>query len=147
VPDVSVVAVCYLHPGGMKIVLVHSREHEDHVPYLKFPGGRQESNETPEATAVREVRDETGLILREEQLVRAVKLERHGRGEDYNYYIFLAVIDSLSGIKSEYTEPDGRVLVILALDLDDLDSFPMEVLPMHKPWVKELQELAVAQQS
>ena len=146
-PDVSVVAICYTHPGGTKIVLVHSREHAGREPFLKFPGGRREPGETAEEAAIREVKDETGISLEEKDLVLAVKIPKYGRGENYDYHIFLAVADSLHGIKSEYEEEDGRVLVVLALDLDELNDFPIKVLPEHRPWVEELQAYAAMMQS
>lgn len=53
-------------------LLVIRRDHTPGIPwpgYLDFPGGGREENETPEACALRETREEVGLEVSEPQLV------------------------------------------------------------------------------
>ncbi len=79
--------------GGAKLMLflgpdllVIQRDDVPHIPWpghLDFPGGGREGSETPEACALRETREEVGLVLTEAQLVWKA---RYQRNESYSYF-------------------------------------------------------------
>jgi len=60
--------------------------------YWKFPGGRSEEGETPEETAIREVYEETGLIIKIDQIALLFKKDRN----NHTFYFFIARTYSLS---------------------------------------------------
>ncbi|MBQ8921185.1 MAG: NUDIX domain-containing protein [Oscillospiraceae bacterium] len=81
---------------GGKICLIHSLKYD----YYKFPGGGIEPGETQEQALIREMREETGLILRPESIrpYGRVLRKQKGRIEDIfiqeNYYYFCEAEDT-----------------------------------------------------
>ena len=56
-----------LHDG--QILLIQHREHNSGRSYWLLPGGGREANETPEQCLIREVHEETGLMITVERLL------------------------------------------------------------------------------
>ncbi|GAB3615528.1 hypothetical protein GCM10027416_00850 [Okibacterium endophyticum] len=67
------VAVCYImreaHDGGTEVLLGEKKKGLG-IGKLVGPGGKLEPGETPEQAIVREVREESGLLVQEHDLVR-----------------------------------------------------------------------------
>ena len=61
----------------------------------KLPGGRSEKDEFPVATAIRETKEETGLIIKEKALQL---LYKENRGNHF-FVLFKTKLSSLSGLK------------------------------------------------
>lgn len=81
-PCVSVIAVT---EDGKLIKLTQEQPHKP--LYICLPGGRIDQGETPEAAAVRELKEETGYVCNELKLFR----EYNGRGKaQFPDYLFLA---------------------------------------------------------
>ena len=57
------------------VLLIRQREHATGKTYWLLPGGGMEPGETPEATVAREMREETNLTVRVEQLLFDVASE------------------------------------------------------------------------
>ena len=70
-----------------EILLIQHREHATGVAYWLLPGGGMEPGETPEATVVREMREETGLDVRIERLLLDVPSEPGGYYERAHTYL------------------------------------------------------------
>jgi 8-oxo-dGTP diphosphatase len=68
-PDRQLVAVAVVVQAG-RVLLVHRRA-DDGAPPWVLPGGKLEPGESPEAAAVREVLEETGLTVEARQLLGA----------------------------------------------------------------------------
>ncbi|ARQ57640.1 MULTISPECIES: NUDIX hydrolase [Rhizobium] len=56
-----------------------------------FPGGRAEPGETPEQTALREFREETGISAHNPQLFSTYDLKTHGPDGSIKSHFFLSV--------------------------------------------------------
>ncbi|GMB09875.1 8-oxo-dGTP diphosphatase [Thermolongibacillus altinsuensis] len=75
---------------------------------LEFPGGKMEEGETPEEAAIREVREETGGIVRE--LMYLGQYEVMGKTETIIKNIYVAYVDELIQQPS-YFETNGPVYI------------------------------------
>lgn len=56
------------------------------------PGGKLESGETPNEAAVRELHEETGIKLKNDQLEFVIKLYVRAKGLDYEFYIYKSTL-------------------------------------------------------
>jgi 8-oxo-dGTP pyrophosphatase MutT (NUDIX family) len=154
---VAVVGIAFIDPETQRrgLILVYSQEHNDKIPMLKFPGGRKRNGEAPEETAIREVREETGLVLSPDGLREAGVREMGPRDGRYDYYVYLAVADSLEGLKKEYIDADASVegktdrkLIIFKTYFDEIEQSAvpllggMEVLGIHAQFLPELERMA-----
>ena len=88
-----------------KILVMHSRKYN----YYKFPGGGIEQGETPEEALVREVREESGYIVKPETIGEYGSVLRRNRDnkdpeaifEQQNYYYFCEIGDERVPIVQE----------------------------------------------
>ena len=64
-------AAVYIFNKKLKAILVHQRgKPNKKFPYtILTPGGRKEKGEKIQETAIREIREETGIILQEDELI------------------------------------------------------------------------------
>lgn len=87
-----------------KTVLIHD-ESQPYPRLWKFPGGKKEVRENPFTTAVREVKEETGLIL----LPQNLRLFGEQKRKGYTKYCLVGPIDSFDGLirKSKEREITG----------------------------------------
>src|ERR1019366_7114430 len=85
--------------GGTPLV----RDPKKPIPrYWKLPGGRSEGNETPEECAVREIYQELGLEIDQDDLEL---LEQQDRGS-HTLTFFRINLASLAGLKKEGDEQE-----------------------------------------
>jgi ADP-ribose pyrophosphatase YjhB (NUDIX family) len=66
-----------VHDTAGRLLLVR-RGHDPHRGRWSLPGGRVEWGESPEEAVEREVREETGLVVRAEAPVGRVRIQGHG---------------------------------------------------------------------
>jgi 8-oxo-dGTP diphosphatase len=80
--------------------------------YWEFPGGKIEQGETPEAAAVRECLEETGLVV--EALFRyPTQIEEYEHGSVELYFVGCKVLTQ------EFTKPRGPFSWVARQQLDD----------------------------
>jgi len=114
------VSVIVITPDGIPLV----KEKElNRIPFFKFPGGKRDGRETPVACAVRELQEETGLVLNPSDLV--LLLEQNRRTHDY--YLFGARSPSLNGLKKVGDE--GEYVGVFSLQ--DLLVRQGDIFPNH----------------
>jgi len=66
-----------VHDAAGRLLLVR-RGHDPHRGRWSLPGGRVEEGESPEEAVEREVREETGLVVRAGAPVGRVRIQGHG---------------------------------------------------------------------
>lgn len=93
-----------------QVAMIHSLKYD----YYKFPGGGIEKGETKEEALVREVKEETGLIVKEETIKEFGMVHRIQKG-DYedvfiqdNYYYLCDVYDEVCNQQLDEYEEDER---------------------------------------
>ena len=86
-------------PGGVEILLVHRPKYDDWT----LPKGKLDDGETPEAAAMREVEEETGLrCALGQELPPVTYTDRHGRAKVVRYW----AMEPVSGQFSPNREVD-----------------------------------------
>ena len=86
-------------PGGVEILLVHRPKYDD----WSLPKGKLDDGETPEAAAMREVEEETGLrCALGQELPPVTYTDRHGRAKVVRYW----AMEPVSGQFSPNREVD-----------------------------------------
>ena len=69
--SVPVAVAVVVHDG--KVLVGERAETDTLAGFAEFPGGKVEVNESPEAAAIRECREETGLLVRVARLLNQVQ--------------------------------------------------------------------------
>ncbi|MBX9805086.1 MAG: NUDIX hydrolase [Alphaproteobacteria bacterium] len=89
-----IAAACYCECKG-KILLLRRNPHKSLGDTWGVPAGKLEEGETPRKAAIREVFEEVGLHLREEQLKELPKIYVRRHGADVVLYRFRTVFLTL----------------------------------------------------
>lgn len=83
--------------------------------YIKFSGGKIEPDETPIQAAIREAEEETGVVLKEEDLVPLGDNIRDVKG--HAIYFFVAIIDvSRFEFTLKREGDEGEIVVLIPYD-------------------------------
>lgn len=115
--DFAVIVVIIL-PGG-EIPLVKERR-PNRIAFLKIPGGKRDGDETPAECGIREVEEETGIVLQKDQLIF---LYQEDRGT-HDYYVFGVKLSERPKLKTVGDE--GEEIGVFSRDglKDRKDFFP-----------------------
>ena len=126
------------------ILLVQHREHVGGRSYWLLPGGGREDGETEEQCVIREMKEETSLVVKVERLLmEEPRLHEGGK----TYITFLCTI--LAGEAQPGYEPEPEVAAhyqiadVRWLDLRDESSWGEKVVadPYTYPTVKRIQDI------
>lgn len=118
--------------------LVHRSQDRSTRPFLRsepewlWPKGRREDNESPRLCALRELREETGIVLTENQLSETFMSERWcgSDGQLYEARCWVAVVNEELPIRLPSEEIDQH-----PGEIGDVDWLPREViLQKARPW-------------
>jgi len=87
--------------------------------FPKLPGGKSEGDETPEVCARRELHEETGLWVKEKDLVRVATVDKGS----HDFYLFTVTVKSLGGLREKGDE--GELVTVGYVDrIAEMDFFP-----------------------
>lgn len=88
--------LCYLRKNNQTLMLHRVKKENDmHKGKWNGLGGKLESGESPEECAVREVKEESGLDVRNPRLKGVLTFPAFSKNEDW--YVFLFVIHDFAG--------------------------------------------------
>lgn len=122
----NAVAVLIISPKGIPLI----KDPKKPAPnYWKLPGGRSEDKESPETCAIREIKEETGLILKKDE----IKIVCHEEREGHAFYLFQGDAISLDGLKSQGDEGE-EVGLFLPKELKNLP----DLFPPHREILEEI---------
>ncbi|AWZ48523.1 DNA mismatch repair protein MutT [Clostridiaceae bacterium 14S0207] len=95
--------LCYIEKDN-KILLLHriKKEHDVHEGKWIGVGGKIEQGESPEECIIREVKEETGLIIKAPFLRGVMTFPKFKDNEDW--YVFLYTADNFTGDLIDCTE-------------------------------------------
>ena len=130
------VAACFLENEG-RILLLHRLERTSQGNTWGIPGGKMNKGETPVQTAVREVREETGIVLQQDAVkpFKTVYITNEVRNKvSYVYHMFRAAYSGPLPITIDPTEHKGFTWVTPtdALGMQLMDDEP-ECIEMTYP--------------
>lgn len=121
----------YIKQAG-KTLMVHriKKENDMHRGKWNGLGGKFEPGETPEACVIREVREESGLEIRNPRLHGLVMFPGF-KGDDW--YVFVFTASEFSGSLTE--SPEGTLCWIPDEELESLPLWPSDHIFL--PWLAQ----------
>jgi len=123
--------LCYVKDKGRTLMLHRIKKQGDiHIGKWNGLGGKLEEGESPEECAIREVQEESGLIVEELELKGVLTFPNFDGSNDW--YVFAFVIRKFSG---ELTEsPEGQLQWIEDEKLLDLNLWEGDRIFL--PWLE-----------
>lgn len=116
---VKLATICYIDNGSQFLMLLRNKkEHDVHKGKWIGVGGKFEAGESPEECAIREVREETGLIAKTLELKGVITFPEFTPENDWYTYIFK--ITEFEGTVIE----DCREGTLQWVDYDHILSLP-----------------------
>ena len=113
--------LCYVRRDGRTLMIHRVKKAGDiHAGRWNGLGGKLEPGEMPEACAVREVREESGLEVRGPELRGVLTFPRFAHDEDW--YVFVFVCRDFAGELID--SPEGVLRWVDDRDLADLNLWP-----------------------
>ncbi len=124
--------LCYIHQQGRTLMLHRVKKEGDiHANKWNGLGGKLEPGESPEECVIREVEEESGLIVHHPQLRGMLTFPRFSKGEDW--YVFLFEVASFSGQLIE--SPEGDLAWI-----EDEQLYSLNLWPGDRIFLRYLQQ-------
>lgn len=117
---------CYSEEGG-EILMLHRHENKSQGGKWGLPAGKMEQGESEQEAMVRELKEETGLIIPPERLGYFDKLYVNHAGRDFIYHMFSAKLSARPPVTINDYEHQAYQWIApqkaLSLNLiDDLDA-------------------------
>ena len=104
-PNFEVVS-CYLECGG-KILLLHRPLHKPEGGKWGLPAGKVDARESTEAALLREVYEETGIVLKAPDCTYFKTLAVRHEAGDFHYHMFATTFTELPTIVTRADEHQG----------------------------------------
>ena len=122
--------LCYLKKNGKTLMLHRVKKQGDiHAGKWNGLGGKFESEETPEDCVIREIREESGLKIKNPELKGVLTFPDFAHGEDW--YVFVFTARAFSGKIEISAEGDLKWIKdteLLKLNLWEGDRISLEYL-------------------
>lgn len=129
-PDWAVVVIV-LGPGE-KTILVSDPFKPDPV-FLKFPGGKKNGEETVLQTAVRELREETGIKIAETDLELIAEVNKSWHKNPHTVFVFKVSVNNFEELLKFGNEAGSTALEV---GLFEVRNIPMkDFFPSHKAYL------------
>lgn len=117
---------CYVQHDG-KFVLLHRQPHKTNGNKLGLPAGKVEPGETIHQAMSREIKEETGLDVSEENLEHIGTVFVRNEGHDIGYHMFITRLSTRPEITVNpkehqtyiWASPSGALKLDLIHDLDE----------------------------
>ena len=112
--------------------------------YRKLLGGRIKNNETPEQTVVREVKEESGIDLTGQKLIKLGEFPQNGNNGQYIQYLFAVIVPGELVAKHragivEMIDDSYEKIESTCFKLSQLDKLP-DLMDKHKSFIRQLQK-------
>ncbi|MCX7746155.1 MAG: 8-oxo-dGTP diphosphatase [Clostridia bacterium] len=83
--------LCYIGKGDQTLMMLRNKKENDvHEGKWNGLGGKMEKGETPEECVIREVKEESGLIIKHPVLNGILTFPEFSHGEDWMAFVFTA---------------------------------------------------------
>lgn len=102
---------CCLHCGD-KFLIVQNAPDQDEPGLWGHPGGKIEPGESPRDAALRELQEETGIILEPHAITKGCMLYVRGSSCDYVLYMFKGKIDKQPAVLLSHEHSDYKWVTI-----------------------------------
>ncbi len=98
--------LCYIKKDGKTLMLYRNKKENDyHEGKWNGIGGKFELSETPEECAIREIKEETGLDVKDPELKGMITFPLFDGKDDW--YVFLFIVKNFSGELID--SPEGKL--------------------------------------
>ena len=137
----TITTLCYIENNGKYLMLHRVKKHND-INEGKWigVGGHAEGQESPEECLLREVKEETGLDVRNAEGGYLFTYKRENPGEGDNYFVdvyrFVMDIDE-SDLHLQTEETDGYMFATV----DEIKAFAAEGKFLHYDSIKKAFEM------
>ena len=122
--------LCYIQKDGKTLMLYRNKKENDyHEGKWNGLGGKFEPGESPEDCAIREIKEEAGLIVKSLKLKGFITFPMFDGKDDW--YVFIFVIDKFEG--SLIDSPEGKLEWIPNEKLLDLNLWEGDQIFI--PWL------------
>jgi 8-oxo-dGTP diphosphatase len=98
--------VCCFIKSGDKLLFLH-RSEGDQGNLWGLPGGSVEKGETLKEAMFREIKEETNISLKDEEVVYLKKIYVRYPKKDFNYHMFYAELKKMPEVKTNPEEHKG----------------------------------------
>ena len=124
---VTLTNICMIKWGDGKYVM--QRRTDPNWCGLTFPGGHVKSGESITESVIREVFEETGLLIKDPKLSG---IKNFTDKDGYRYMVFLYTADNFEGVLRSSDE--GEILLVNADELNSHNCVPhlMDLLPLFE---------------
>ena len=136
----TITTLCYIENNGKYLMLHRIKKHND-INEGKWigVGGHAEGQESPEECLLREVKEETGLDVKDAEGGYMFTYKRENPGEGDNYFVdvyrFTLDIDD-SDVNFQEAEIDGYMFA----SIDEIKAFAQEGIFLHYDSIKKVFE-------
>ena len=124
--------LCYVRQNSKTLMIHRVKKHNDiHEGKWNGLGGKIEAGETPEECAIREIREESGLLVKNLSLKGFLTFPQFANHQDW--YAFVYVIDAFEGELID--SPEGVLHWINDSDLTNLNLWEGD--RVFLPWLDQ----------
>lgn len=130
--SIVLATLCYVRHNSKTLMIHRVKKHNDiHEGKWNGLGGKIEAGETPEECAIREIREESGLLVKNLSLKGFLTFPQFANHQDW--YAFVYVIDAFEGELID--SPEGVLHWINDSDLTNLNLWEGD--RVFLPWLDQ----------